>query len=100
MIKVAAILIFGMIWVGLNRYKKRRYPESDNKKINLFKRFFYVPILGVLFGILGAIDIACLPDFDKNLDIWFIVCLFTSTLVDETVNFCILEGKFEWFLSK
>ena len=99
MIKIISIFCFVLVWFGLNRFKKIRYPGSKITKINLFKRYFFVPILGLLFGIIGAVFIGRYPDLDKNLDLSFVGFLFLFLLVDESIDFLILNGKGNWFLS-
>jgi hypothetical protein len=99
MIKIISIFCFVLIWFGLNRLKKIKYPDSKSTKINLFKRYFFVPIVGFLFGIIGAIFIGRYPNFDTNLDLPFIGFIFLYLLIDESIDFLILNGKGDWFLA-
>jgi hypothetical protein len=99
MIKTIAIFCFVLFWFGLSRFKRIKYPDSKIPKINLLKRYFYVPILGLLFGLAGAIIIGSESNFDKNLDLPFVGLLFLYLLIDESIDFLILEGKGDWFFS-
>ena len=99
MIKIISIFCFVLVWFGLNRLKKIKYPDSKITKINLFKRYFFAPILGLLFGITGAVFIGRYPDLDKNLDLSFVGFLFLYLLIDESIDYLILNGKGSWFLS-
>jgi hypothetical protein len=52
-----------------------------------------------MFGITGAVFIGRYPDLDKSLDLSFVGFLFLYLLIDESIDFLILEGKGDWFLS-
>ncbi len=100
MIKAIAIIVFILIWLGLNRVKKNKYQDKRNRKVNLIKRYFFVPILGLLYGIAGALLIRRYPNIDPNIDLPFIGFIFLFLFIDESIDFLILNGNGNWFFTK
>jgi hypothetical protein len=89
-----------MIFFALNRFKAARYPQFKKRKVNFFKRYFYGPFFGMFLGCIGGYKIVFYPEFDKNFDLYLIFGLALFLIVDESIDFLILNGKGNWFLSR
>ena len=85
--------MFYLINFGLAQFKKRKFSEYHQSKLNFIQRSLIGILLGLLFSFAGAIKIVYYPEFDKSFDLFFIEWLVFVLMFDEVSEFFALSRK-------